>query len=82
MEPWTEERIAERLGISTAVYQKERLSARHIAAIRRAGIGRVELLLKRPSFDFRDRGQTAEIVGECRQQDLSIESVHGSFSSG
>jgi hypothetical protein len=55
--PYTAKEISARLGISTAVYQKERLSARHIAAIRAAGIRHIELTM----FLFEDgRGENPE----------------------
>jgi hypothetical protein len=50
---WTAEEIEERLGISTAVYQKMRLGARQIAEIRQAGIKRIEISSIPHSFDYR-----------------------------
>ena len=47
--PYTAKEISARLGISMAVYQKERLGARHVAAIRAAGISRIELLMMPPN---------------------------------
>ncbi|MBL7188042.1 MAG: twin-arginine translocation signal domain-containing protein [Phycisphaerae bacterium] len=43
--PYTAKEISARLGISMAVYQKERLGARHIAAVRAAGIRHIELTM-------------------------------------
>ncbi len=77
--PYTSREIAARLGISVAVYQKERLGARHIAAIRAAGISRIELLMMPHTFDFHDRAQVSEVLRECRRQKVSIVSVHGNL---
>ena len=77
--PYTSGQIAARLGISVAVYQKERLGARHIAAIRAAGISRIELLMMPHTFDFHDRDQVSEVLRECQRQKVSIVSVHGNL---
>jgi len=77
--PYTAAEIAARLGISMAVFQKERLAARHIAAIRKAGIQRIELLMMPQTFDFRDRRQVLEVLSECRKQGVSVTSVHGNL---
>lgn len=76
---WTARQIRQRLGISTAIYQKKRLGAGEIAAIRERGIRRIELLIKQPSFDFEDRHQVSEVLGECEKQGVAIVSVHGSL---
>jgi sugar phosphate isomerase/epimerase len=76
---YTAREIADRLGISMTVYQKERLGARHVAAIRHAGIAHVELAMIPPTFDVQDRAQTAEILAECRRQKVAIASVHGNL---
>lgn len=77
--PYTSRQIAARLGISVAVYQKERLGARHIASIRAAGIRRIELLMMPHTFDLHDRAQVSEVLRECRRQKVSIVSVHGNL---
>lgn len=77
--PYTSAEIAARLGISMAVFQKKRLGARHIAAIRKAGIQRIELLMMPQTFDFRDRRQVSEVLSECRKQGVSVVSVHGNL---
>ncbi len=77
--PYAAAEIAARLGISMAVFQKERLGARHIAAIRRAGIRRIELLMMPETFDFRDRRQVSEVLSECRKQGVAVVSVHGNL---
>jgi len=77
--PYTAQEIAARLGISMAVYQKERLGARHIAAIRAAGINRIELLMMPPTFDLHNRAQVSEVLRECRRQKVTVVSVHGNL---
>ena len=75
--PYTRQEIAGRLGISMAVYQKERLGARHVAAVREAGITHIELTVLPQSIDVQNRAQVAEILAECRRQKVTIVSVHG-----
>jgi sugar phosphate isomerase/epimerase len=77
--PYTAREISDRLGISTAVYQKEPLGARHIAAIRAAGINHIELTMIPQRFDIHNRTQVSEILGECRRQKVAIVSVHGNL---
>lgn len=77
--PYTSREIASRLGISMSVYQKERLGARHIAAVRAAGISRIELTMIPQKFDLTDRTQVSEILRECQRQKVAIVSVHGSL---
>jgi len=76
----TAEDIRERLGCSTVAIPSEvRLSARHMAMIREAGITRVELcgLFDPSTYDYHDRAQVSEIMTECDRQGISIVSVHG-----
>ncbi|MHC4628050.1 MAG: sugar phosphate isomerase/epimerase family protein [Planctomycetota bacterium] len=77
--PYTAKEISARLGISTAVYQKERLSARHIAAIRAAGIRHIELTMIPERIDMHDRAQISEILAECRRQEVRIVSIHANL---
>lgn len=77
--PYTARQIAARLGISMAVYSKERLGAHHIAAIRAAGISRIELIMLPQTFDLNDRNQVSEVLRECKRQKVSIVSVHGNL---
>jgi hypothetical protein len=65
--PYTTEEIAARLGISMAVFQKEPLGARHVAAIRAVGIQRIELIMMPPAFDVLDSRQVSEVLSECRR---------------
>jgi sugar phosphate isomerase/epimerase len=77
--PYTSRQIAARLGISMAVYSKERIEARHIAAIRAAGIRRIELVMLPRTFDLHDRTQVSEVLRECGRQKVTIVSVHGNL---
>lgn len=77
--PYTAREIAARLGISMAVYQKERLGARHVAAVRAAGISRIELTMIPQRFDIHDRAQVSEVLRECRRQKVTVVSVHGNL---
>jgi len=77
--PYTAEQIASWLGISTAVYQKEELGARHIAAIRDLGIRFIEVTMIPGCFEAGDKDQVEEILGECKRQKVSIVSIHGSL---
>jgi len=76
---WTTEEINARLGISTAIYQKSQLSARHIAEIRESGITRIELSIITGSLDHRNRRQVTEILNECQKQWITVVGVHGPF---
>ena len=80
---WTEEEIEERLGISMCAFPAlPPHGAREVAAIREAGISRIEIdglsgcNTPTPSFDFCDRAQRDEILAECRKQGVAITSVH------
>ena len=77
--PYTAREITTRLGISMAVYQKEPLGARHVAAVRAAGISRIELTIIPQKFDIHNRAQVSEILTECRRQKVTIVSVHGNL---
>ena len=76
---WTEAQIAEKLGISSAVYRDTRFGAREIAHIRKSGIANIEISrMSGPdrTFDYLDRKQVAEIKDECRKQGARIASFH------
>ena len=77
--PWTAAEISDRLGLSTAIYQKSRLGAQHIAAIRQAGITRIELSIIQGCLDHKDQRQTSEILNACRSEGVTVVSVHGPF---
>jgi len=77
--PYTAGEIAGRLGVSMTIYVKERLGARHVAAVREAGISRVELAMIPESFDLQDRAQVKDVLAECRRQQVAIVSVHGNL---
>ena len=79
--PYSAEEIADRLGATTGAFFGEEtpLGAREIAAIRAAGITRIEVCgIKSPEhFDFGDSKQAADVVRECREQGVEIVSFHG-----
>jgi len=77
--PYTAKEISARLGISMAVYQKERLGARHIAAVRAAGIRHIGLTMIPERIDIHDRAQISEILAECKRQKVRIVSIHGNL---
>ena len=77
--PYTAEEISARLGISMAVYQKERLGARHVAAVRAAGIRHIGLTMIPDRIDIHDRAQISEILAECKRQEVRIVSIHGNL---
>ncbi|MHC4702710.1 MAG: sugar phosphate isomerase/epimerase family protein [Planctomycetota bacterium] len=77
--PYTAKEISARLGISMAVYQKERLGARHIAAVRAAGIRHIELTMIPDRIDIHDRAQISELLTECKRQKVRIVSIHGNL---
>ena len=77
--PYTAKEISARLGISMAVYQKERLGARHIAAVRAAGISHIGLTMIPERIDIHDRAQISEILSECKRQKVRIVSIHGNL---
>ena len=80
---WTTQAIEERLGISMCAFPAlPPHGAREVAAIREAGFSRIEIdglsgcNTPTPSFDFRNRAQMDEILAECRNQGVTITSVH------
>ena len=73
---WSVQEIADRLGISSAVYQRTRLGARQVARIREAGIAHLEISTIPASFDYRDRGQVREVARKCELQGIRISSFH------
>ena len=79
--PYTADEIAERLGATTGAFLDDEtpLGARHIAAIRAAGITRIEVCgIGSPKhFDFGNRQQAADVVRECREQGIETVSFHG-----
>ena len=79
--PYTAEEIARRLGATTGAFLDDEtpLGARQIAAIRAAGITRIEVCgIGSPKhFDFGNSQQAAEVVRECREQGIEIVSFHG-----
>ena len=80
---WTAEEIAARLGASTVAFRAppypRPIGAREIAAMREAGLTRIEVTgIRSPQgFDFNDRAQLAEVKAACRNEGVEVVSVHG-----
>jgi sugar phosphate isomerase/epimerase len=77
---YTAQEIRDRMAISTAVFDLDsRIGAEQIAAVRQAGITRIEVCgLPAPRhFNYNDRAQVSEIVSACRSQGVEIVSMHG-----
>ena len=79
--PYTADEIEARMGATTAAFRLDdtRLGASEIAAIRAAGITRIEVCgIKSPEhFDFGSSQQAADVARECREQGVEIASAHG-----
>ena len=76
---YTSQEIGARLGASTNAFDSDKpIGAREIAAIREAGITRIEVLSHLPPchFKYRDRAQVSEIMRETKSQGVSIVSMH------
>ena len=80
---WTAEEIEARLGASTVAFRTppypRPIGAPEIAAMREVGLTRIEVTgIRSPyGFDFWDRGQLAEVKAACRNEGVSVVSVHG-----
>ena len=74
---WTSREIEDRLGISALKVEKSVLGAREIAAIREAGIVRLEVYLHPLQCDYHDPTHVSEIKAECQKHGVSIVSAHG-----
>ena len=79
--PYTADEIAGRLGATSGAFLSDEtpLGPRQIAAIRAAGISRIEVCgIGSPEhFDFGNSRQAADVVRECREQGVEIVSFHG-----
>jgi sugar phosphate isomerase/epimerase len=76
----TAEAIQQQLGLSTiAMPGNELFGAREIGMIREVGITRIEICGLHPPthYDYHNRTQVQDIIGECRTQGIRIVSVHG-----
>lgn len=65
-----------RFGLSTHLFHASRLTADHLAAIRRAGFGEVELCATRSHFDYTSPAAVADLGRWLAEQRLSLHSVH------
>ena len=63
-------------GISTYLFIEDRLDLDRLAALRRQGFQRLEILALRPHFDYRDRRFTGEVAGWLLDQESFLHSLH------
>ncbi|MGH9480309.1 MAG: sugar phosphate isomerase/epimerase family protein, partial [Terriglobales bacterium] len=62
--------------ISTHVFRRQRLGPALLDQLLAAGLDGIELFCARPSFDYHDRSQLAELAAWFRQNPLPLHSVH------
>lgn len=62
--------------VSTQIFRRQRLTAGHLDALLKAGVQGVELFCARPSFDYHDRGQMADLAAWFAQNPLPVHSLH------
>ena len=63
-------------GISTYLFIEDRLDLDRLAALRRQGFQRVEILALRPHFDYRDSQLARELAAWLRDQESFLHSLH------
>lgn len=76
---WTNAQLTKRLAISTAIFQKFKLCAQHIAKISEAGIPKIELSVITNCLDYHNRAQVDELKRACKTHHIQVASVHGPF---
>src|SRR5262249_10367874 len=78
--------IGRRFGISTHLYQRQRLSRAHLLEIAAAGFTRVELFATEAHVAYRSPSALADIRAWIAEAGLELDSVHapvaGSFAGG
>ncbi|HXE31519.1 MAG TPA: sugar phosphate isomerase/epimerase family protein [Terriglobales bacterium] len=62
--------------VSTHLFRRQRLGPAQLEALLQAGVEGIELFCARPSFDYQDRGQCAEIAAWLKQHPLALHSMH------
>lgn len=62
--------------ISTHIFRHQRLGATQLDRLLGAGLDGVELFCARPSFDYHDRGQAAELAAWFKHNPLPVYSMH------
>ena len=63
-------------GISTFLFVEDPLNLDRLAALRRQGFQRVEILALRPHFDYRNRQLSRELAAWLRDQESFLHSLH------
>ena len=61
---------------STHMFRRQRLGPEQLDAMLAAGLDGIELFCFRPSFDYHDRAQTAELASWLRDHPLTLHSLH------
>lgn len=69
------------LFVSTHLFRRQRLTPQHLDLLRRAGAAGVELFCARPSFDYHDRTQIADLASWFSQNPLPAHSLHSPIYS-
>ncbi len=62
--------------VSTHLFRRRRLGPAQLDALQAAGLEGVELFCARPSFDYHDRGQMADLAAWFAQNRLAVNSLH------
>lgn len=62
--------------VSTHLFRRQRLSAVHLDALLAAGIEGIEIFCARPSFDYHERVQMADLAAWFGQNPLAVHSLH------
>ncbi|MBI2835102.1 MAG: sugar phosphate isomerase/epimerase [Acidobacteria bacterium] len=65
-----------RFGVSTHLYQEDRLRREHLIEVAEHGFDSVELFATRAHFDYRDRSAVADLESWLREAGLSLHSIH------
>lgn len=64
------------ISVSTHLFRRQRLTPQHLDLLHRAGAAGIELFCARPSFDYHDRAQVADLAGWFSQNPVPAHSLH------
>src|SRR6185437_480981 len=62
--------------LSTHYFRRQRLGAAQLEQIAATGVDAVEIFCARPSFDYRDRGQMADVAAALKTTGLAVHALH------
>jgi sugar phosphate isomerase/epimerase len=62
--------------VSTHLFRRQRLTPQHLDRLQRAGAAGIELFCARPSFDYHDRTQIADLAGWFGQSQVAAHALH------